>query len=784
MAASLATHARPTGRRRRRRRGIARAAVSGRIYRVTWALVALPLLVAAFTVGRPGAPSAAGPPAVVRPAAASAARPRLRGRFPIRAPGDAGAARGDRVGARAPRGIQPRPSRSRASRPTPRPRPGRSSSNLVARPPASGPSARPRRSSSWRDRDNLGTAPGLDRQRLRDGCADRARARISRRSRSRTRSSSSRPTAAPGADSVPRSSREDAAFREQRPRRRQPRLARRDAARRGSSCAATTSRSPAAALRRNRRREHRRRDRAARRRTPSAFDQLLDLAFPFSLYDQAPLLGDAASPTLTLTTAGDRPPEARTPTSPRRDRARRLGQLGRSAQALVISLDGAAGGRTAGPSPTSTSGAACCAASRSSSSCSSRCLPVLVATIDLSARLRRRELRARRRAAQLPQPARRLVLGRRPGGALHRSSACSRTASRARCPLDMRAAQDWPFAALAGLAGHHRRSVGSSRASGSCRGAPSSASDELAGHLARDARPLRHRRAVLAVTNPYALALPPAVAPRLALGAPRPRPPPRWSRVAVYAVGFAGPAGLLLTAYAVRFDLGLDAPWYVTTLFTVGYAPVDAARRSCSSGARRPARSARSCSAATRRIRPRMTARARRRAGERQAHGAARAVASPEPERLEPAWRPEERIPAGEPDRVPRRGLRRARGTDGSPAGELAAPAGNVDERVRRAAETIMCESWPATGCRRSTVRPAARRGRARTRRGSRSAQRARRERPVENAGSGSRNARAARLIAGRTKQLEADEGGHGIPGQVEDEVVAADIRRRRACRA
>jgi len=45
------------------------------------------------------------------------------------------------------------------------------------------------------------------------------------------------------------------------------------------------------------------------------------------------------------------------------------------------------------------------------------------------------------------------------------------------------------------------------------------------------------------------------------------------TRVALYAAGFAGPI-VLLAAYAVRFGLGLDAPWYVTTLFTVGYVPV------------------------------------------------------------------------------------------------------------------------------------------------------------------------------------------------------------------
>ena len=69
---------------------------------------------------------------------------------------------------------------------------------------------------------------------------------------------------------------------------------------------------------------------------PGALQQLLDLGFPFSLGEQAPFVARGI-PALTLTTVGDRPP----PRSRTRQRARRrpARRLGRSAQALVASLD-------------------------------------------------------------------------------------------------------------------------------------------------------------------------------------------------------------------------------------------------------------------------------------------------------------------------------------------------------------------------------------------------------------------------------------------------------------
>jgi hypothetical protein len=94
--------------------------------------------------------------------------------------------------------------------------------------------------------------------------------------------------------------------------------------------------------------------------------------------------------------------------------------------------------------------------------------------------------------------------------------------------------------------------------------------EELGGHLAA-MLVLGVVGLVVAAQNPYALifVLPslhtwlwlPHVADQVA------------ARLAVYAVGFAGPL-LLLSSFALRFDLGLDTPWYLLALVSVGYVPL------------------------------------------------------------------------------------------------------------------------------------------------------------------------------------------------------------------
>ena len=203
-------HPRPP--RRRPRRGSLERPVSGRTYRGTWLLVALPLLLAAFTVTRPAALPAPSLPAAFDEGATAArerAREALSGPDARDAP--ARSARpwfGDQL---SPYGFTTQADRFEA---TVAGRGRLPIENLVAvaRPLA----VRDRRHGAPRQH---GRRPGRERQRLGHRGADRARALVRepaqrrrpllrRRSASarRTRSSSSRPTAARSAGSAPRTS--------------------------------------------------------------------------------------------------------------------------------------------------------------------------------------------------------------------------------------------------------------------------------------------------------------------------------------------------------------------------------------------------------------------------------------------------------------------------------------------------------------------------------------------------------------------------------------------------
>ena len=95
--------------------------------------------------------------------------------------------------------------------------------------------------------------------------------------------------------------------------------------------------------------------------------------------------------------------------------------------------------------------------------------------------------------------------------------------------------------------------------------------EELGGHLAA-MLVLGIVALVVAAVNPYSLLF---VLPSLHawLWLPQVRDRGRAVQIAVYALGFTGPL-LLLASFAIRFDMGLDAIWYVLELTAVGYVPV------------------------------------------------------------------------------------------------------------------------------------------------------------------------------------------------------------------
>jgi hypothetical protein len=296
---------------------------------------------------------------------------------------------------------------------------------------------------------------------------------------------------------------------------------------------------------------------------PSLFGQLFDLAFPFSLYDQWPFLRDGIS-AITLTTSGDRP--VSDPPAAQLDVAR-LGQVGSAAQALVTSLE-------QGLELSQGTSSYVYFAGRIVHGWAialvlvSLFVPFCVASVDLFARCRRRHVplgpafRAYRRRLGFWLWVGVLfelfaLFGAFPGGAA--------------VPPDLAssAAGDWPGVALlvfvllaAGSWLLARRRLVPTR--------PATAEEDLAGQTAA-LLVLGLISLLVMATNVFALLL---LLPSLHawLWLPQVRGRSILVRGLVFAAGLTGPV-LLLALFAKRFGLGLDAPWYLAELTAIGYVP-------------------------------------------------------------------------------------------------------------------------------------------------------------------------------------------------------------------
>ena len=298
---------------------------------------------------------------------------------------------------------------------------------------------------------------------------------------------------------------------------------------------------------------------------PGILRQLVDLGFPFSLYEQAPFIARGIG-AVTLTTAGDLPPDPVDDTADRL-RADRLGQVGRATQDLLGTLD--EGLEFAqGTSSYLYLGSRLIRGWAVELVLIACLLPFLATAVDLFARCRRRRISL---APALRGYRSRLafwawvvglfelfaLLGAWPDGA-----------SRPPAPRSD-VAQDWPAQALLGLGVLAligwlvtrerllpRRSV--------------TTEEELAGHTAA-LLCLGALSLLVVATNPFALVF---LLPSLHawLWLPQVRGAPLGARLGVLALGLAGPA-LLFGSFAGRFGLGWDAPWYVAELRAVGYTP-------------------------------------------------------------------------------------------------------------------------------------------------------------------------------------------------------------------
>jgi hypothetical protein len=298
---------------------------------------------------------------------------------------------------------------------------------------------------------------------------------------------------------------------------------------------------------------------------PSALSQLIDLAFPFSLYGQSPFIAQG-TPAVTLSTAGARTPDAPGDTIVALNQ-RHMDQLGRSAQALLGSLDSAADVASGTESYVWT-GSRLIRGWTIEFVLLGCLLPFLAATIDLFARCRRRHIALQPALRSL---ASRLGLWLWAGVLLLFFSFTGIFPNGESRPIapSSTVATDWPAAAIGVFAGLvalgwlvTRPRLIPMR--------PVSRTDELGGHLAAMLA-LGLVALVVAAQNPFALIF---ILPSLHawLWLPHASERGRPAALGVFAVGFVGPL-LLLGSFAFRYGFGFDAVWYLTALTSVGYVP-------------------------------------------------------------------------------------------------------------------------------------------------------------------------------------------------------------------
>jgi hypothetical protein len=298
---------------------------------------------------------------------------------------------------------------------------------------------------------------------------------------------------------------------------------------------------------------------------PSVLRQLVDLGFPFSVYEQAPFVSREI-PAVTITTGGDHP--AAMPTgSPSALDEGRLGQIGRAAEDLLGTLDQELE-FAQGTSSYVYVGSRVIRGWAIELVLIAALLPFLAASIDLFARCRRRRIPL---APALRSYRSRLafwiwvavlfelftLFGAWPGGAARPPALTGVTA------------HHWPALSLIGLGVLAVLGWFVARDRLIPRRLVSS-EELLAGHTAA-LLCLGVVALLVVATNPFALVF---LLPSLHAWLWLPNVPGdrRWARAGILAAGFLGPA-LVLGSFAFRYGLGWNAPWYILELRALGYVP-------------------------------------------------------------------------------------------------------------------------------------------------------------------------------------------------------------------
>jgi peptidase M28-like protein len=551
------TVAPPAPERRRSRPGSLERPINSRLYRGTWLLVGLPLLVLAFSVARPPALSAPNlPPAFDAGTAASLAAD-LDSRYPGRTPGTAGA-RGAAAWFRqelTPYGFPVRADRFTATIH------GRKTTlvNLVAAKPGLDPRheivVMAHRDGSGVNNNASGTAalielarsyaPTAGAQRIKlpyslvflstDAAGDGARGAAHFAAQPGTRGDV---IAVVNLDSIGGHGRPRIVF------------------------GGDTARSPAPGLVETARAALSAESNGDPSR-PSGLQQLFDLAFPFSPYEQAPFVSRGI-PAVTLTTSGARPPAPHERPGQSLD-VRHLGSIGLAAQDAIDAMEQGVS-LAQGPASYVFLGQRLIRGWAIEIVLVAMLLPFLAAAVDLFARCRRRRIRI---APALRSYRSRLGFWAWVGALFLIFGALGFWGTRDRRPPSLDSV-DWPVAALLAFA----LLVGLGWIVARSRILPRRAilaEERLAGHSAA-LLALGVIGLLVAGTNPFSLVfLLPSAHAWLWLPQVQNRRPA--VRAGVFLAGFAGPLYLIWT-FATHYGLGWDAPWYIAKLFAVGYAPL------------------------------------------------------------------------------------------------------------------------------------------------------------------------------------------------------------------
>jgi len=296
---------------------------------------------------------------------------------------------------------------------------------------------------------------------------------------------------------------------------------------------------------------------------PSGLQQLVELGFPFNPYEQAPFVSRGI-PAVTVTTAGARPPQAQEHGGAPLD-VERMGQIGLAAQDTVDAMEEGVS-LAQGPASYVYLGQRLIRGWAIEIVLVAMLLPFLAAAVDLFARCRRRRIRI---APSLRSYRSRLGFWAWVGaiflffGAFGFWGSTDGHAP----PLS---SVSWPGSALLALV----LLAGAGWIVARTRllpRRPIRPEEQLAGHsgalLALGVVGL-----LVAATNPFALIFfLPSLHAWLWLPQVQSRHPAL--RATVFLAGLIGPAYLVWT-FATHYGLGWDAPWYIAKLFAVGYAPL------------------------------------------------------------------------------------------------------------------------------------------------------------------------------------------------------------------